>query len=81
MLSLICLNASGIFIVVFVEIYFLNVLVNDRVLPELNNQKFVDFRIKIKDAILTPKQFLSTDVMKYFKTISNGKYLHIFIRY
>jgi hypothetical protein len=47
--------------------------VDGKALPDLNNQKFVDQRLRIKDAISTVKStFSSTSVMKYLKTASNG---------
>lgn len=44
---------------------------HDKVLPEFGNQKFVDYRIKLKDALAKVKQFSSDDVMKYLKAVIN----------
>lgn len=52
--------------------YFL-ILVDGKILSDLNNQKFVDPRIKIKEAIANAKIIPSATIMKYLKAPSNGK--------
>ena len=53
-------------------LFFFSSLVDGRSLYELNNEKFVDFRVNVNSTLVNAKNISSTMVMKYIKTISNG---------